>query len=248
MNLSDFFEENPSGALAFSGGTDSSLLVWAAAKYGRNWHAYYVHGAFQPAFELEDAKKIAAYCALPMTIIEADVLSDPRVIANPTNRCYYCKHTVFGLIRSAAAGDGYTLLIDGTNASDDEGDRPGMQALRELQVRSPLRECGITKQDVRTLSREAGLFTWNKPSYACLATRIPTGTEITAGKLQKVEQGETALFELGFSDFRIRLRGDMALVQLPESQFSQAMEQRGEILSRLSPLFSIVALDLKSRL
>ncbi|MPN59235.1 Pyridinium-3,5-biscarboxylic acid mononucleotide sulfurtransferase [bioreactor metagenome] len=123
-----------------------------------------------------------------------------------------------------------------------------MQALRELQVRSPLRECGITKQDVRALSREAGLFTWNKPSYACLATRIPTGTEITAGKLQKVEQGETALFELGFSDFRIRLRGDMALVQLPESQFSQAMEQRGEILSRLSPLFSIVALDLKSRL
>lgn len=248
MNLSDFFEKNSSGALAFSGGTDSSLLVWAAAKYGQNWRAYYVYGAFQPAFELEDAEKIADHCALPMTIIEADVLSDPRITANPANRCYYCKHTVFSLIQSAAAADGYTLLIDGTNASDEEGDRPGMQALRELRVRSPLRECGITKQDVRALSREAGLFTWNKPSYACLATRIPTGTEITAEKLQKVEQGELALFEMGFSDFRIRLRGDMALVQLPESQFSQALKQREEILSRLSPQFSTVALDLKSRL
>lgn len=248
MNLSDFFKENPAGALAFSGGTDSSLLVWAAAKYGRDWRAYYVHGAFQPAFELEDARKIASFCSLPMTVLEADILSDPQVAANPADRCYYCKHRVFGLIQRAAAADGRTLLIDGTNASDDEGDRPGMRALRELRVRSPLRECGLTKQDVRAMSREAGLFTWNKPSYACLATRIPTGTEITAGRLQKVEQGETALFALGFSDFRIRLRGDTALLQVPEDQFPRVMELRGEILSRLSSQFQAVTLDLKPRL
>jgi len=248
MNLSDFFEKNPSGALAFSGGTDSSLLVWAAAKYGRNWHAYYVHGAFQPAFELEDAKKIAACCALPMTILEADVLSDPRVTANPENRCYYCKHTVFGLIRSAASADGYTLLIDGTNASDDASDRPGMRALQELKVLSPLRECGLTKSDIRAMSREAHLFTWNKPSYACLATRIPAGTAITAEALKKVEAGENVLFSMGFQDFRIRLRGDIALIQIPASQFSYAVEKRQQLLERLSPLFSAVALDLKSRL
>lgn len=248
MNLSDFFEKNTAGALAFSGGTDSSLLVWAAAKYGQNWRAYYVHGAFQPTFELEDARKIVAFCNLPMTVLEADVLSDSRIVSNPSNRCYYCKHTVFGTIQRAASADGYSLLIDGTNASDEEGDRPGIQALRELQVRSPLRECGLTKQDVRRLSREAGLFTWDKPSYACLATRIPTGTEITAEQLQKVERGENTLFKLGFSDFRIRLRGDTALLQLPENQFPLAMDLRREILSRLSAEFSSVVLDLKPRL
>lgn len=248
MNLSDFFEKNTAGALAFSGGTDSSLLVWAAAKYGQNWHAYYVHSAFQPAFELEDARKIAAFCNLPMTVLEADVLSDFQIASNPANRCYYCKHTAFGMIQRAASADGYSLLIDGTNASDEEDDRPGMQALRELKVRSPLRECGLTKQDVRRLSREAGLFTWDKPAYACLATRIPTGTEITAEQLQKVERGENTLFELGFSDFRIRLHGGTALLQLPENQFSLAMDLRRKILSRLSTEFSSVVLDLKPRL
>lgn len=248
MTLSEFFRENPDGALAFSGGTDSALLAYAASKYGRNWHAYFVRSAFQPAFELEDARKIAALCALPLTVLEADVLSDPQIAANPANRCYVCKRALFSLLGKAAAQDGYTLVIDGTNASDDEGDRPGMQALRELQVRSPLRECGVTKQEVRAKSREVGLFTWNKPSYACLATRIPTGTAITAEALGRIEQGEQALFELGFSNFRLRLRGDTALLQLPESQFSAALAQKATIVSRLSPLFSTVALDLIPRL
>lgn len=152
MNLSEFFRQNPSGAVAFSGGVDSSYLVWAAAKYGKNWHAYYVHGPFQPAFELRDAHKVIEQCSLPLTVIEADILSSSVVAANPTNRCYYCKQNVFGRIRAAAAADGYSLIIDGTNASDDEEDRPGMQALRELAVRSPLRECGMTKADVRQAS------------------------------------------------------------------------------------------------
>ena len=159
MQLSDFFEQNPRGAVAYSGGVDSSLLVWAAMKYGRDWRAYYVYSAFQPAFELEDAKQVAAQCGMPLTVIEADIFQHPEVIANPANRCYYCKHRIFAAILRQGASDGYSLVIDGTNASDDAGDRPGMKALRELEVRSPLRECGLTKGDVRALCRDCLLYT-----------------------------------------------------------------------------------------
>ena len=111
-----------------------------------------------------------------MTVVEADILAVPEAAANGPQRCYHCKTALFSQLRQAAREDGYTVLLDGTNASDDAGDRPGMRALRELEVRSPLRECGLTKEEVRRRSREAGLFTWDKPAYACLATRIPTGT------------------------------------------------------------------------
>lgn len=247
MNLSEFFHQNPSGAVAFSGGVDSSYLVWAAAKYGKNWHAYYVHGPFQPAFELRDAYKVIEQCGLPLTVLEADILSSSAVAANPTNRCYYCKQNVFGRIRAAAAADGYSLIIDGTNASDDEEDRPGMQALRELAVRSPLRECGMTKAAIRQASREAGLFTWDKPSYACLATRIPAGTPITVELLQKVEHGENILFDMGFTDFRIRVRGEIGLIQVPQAQFSHAAELHNSIQDQLAHLFPVIALDLNTR-
>ncbi len=247
MNLQNFFARHPSGALAFSGGTDSSLLAWAAMQYGRDWHAYYVNSAFQPSFELADAQKIAEQCRIPLTVIEGDILADDTVVANPENRCYYCKRVVFGMILRQAATDGYKLVVDGTNASDDASDRPGMRALQEMEVLSPLRECGLTKSDVRAMSREADLFTWNKPSYACLATRIPSGTAITAEALKTVEAGENILFSMGFQDFRIRLRGDAALLQIPASQFSCAVEKRQQLLERLSALFSTVSLDLRTR-
>lgn len=143
--------------------------------------------------------------------------------------------------------DGCSLLIDGTNASDDEGDRPGMRALRELRVRSPLRECGLTKGDVRQLCREVHLSVWNKPAYACLATRIPTGTPITREALWSIEQGENLLSSLGFQNFRIRLHGGAAVLQVQEDQFSYACENREAILARLSPVFSLVTLDLVPR-
>ena len=130
MTLSGFFEQNPSGALAFSGGVDSSLLVWAARTYGRDWRAYYMHTAFQPAFELADARRIAEQCGMPLTVLEGDILSVPEVAANPADRCYHCKRHIFSAIGRQAAADGYRLLIDGTNASDDAGDRPGMRALQ----------------------------------------------------------------------------------------------------------------------
>ena len=247
MQLSDFFEQNSSGALAFSGGTDSSLLVWAAAKYGKDWHAYYLHSAFQPAFELADARKIAYQCQIPLTIIEADILRYPEVTANPADRCYHCKRRVFSAILHQAATDGYSLVIDGTNASDDAGDRPGMRALRELSVRSPLRECGLTKDEIRRLSREAGLFTWDKPAYACLATRIPTGQPITARDLAVTEAAETYLFSLGFTDFRVRLAGRSAKIQLPAAQMPHLLEHRQEILDRLGQDYDAVWLDLEAR-
>lgn len=247
MDLKSFFEQNPSGALAFSGGTDSSLLVWAAAQYGKDWHAYFVRSAFQPAFELADARKIAYQCCLPLTIIEADILQYPEVTANPADRCYHCKRRIFSAILHQAAADGYTLVIDGTNASDDAGDRPGMKALRELKVRSPLRECGLTKGDVRALCRQAGLCVWNKPSYACLATRVPTGTPITAETLQHIEQSENLLSSMGFQDFRVRVHGSTAVLQFTEDQFTYAWECREKLLSRLKPIFRQVTLDLTPR-
>ncbi len=247
MTLSGFFEQNPSGALAFSGGVDSSLLVWAARTYGRDWRAYYMHTAFQPAFELADARRIAEQCGMPLTVLEGDILSVPEVAANPADRCYHCKRHIFSAIGRQAAADGYRLLIDGTNASDDAEDRPGMRALRELEVRSPLRECGLSKAEVRAQCREAGLFVWNKPAYACLATRIPSGTALTAEDLARVERGEDLLFSLGFRDFRIRLYGGAAVVQLPQNQLSAAWDRRAEILETLSPVYSPVTLDLAPR-
>ena len=221
--------------MAFSGGVDSSLLVWAAMKYGQDWRAYYVHSAFQPAFELEDARQVAAQCGMPLTVIEADIFQYPEVIANPA---------IFAVILQQAASDGYSLVIDGTNATDDPGDRPGMQALRELKVCSPLRECGLTKEDVRFMCREAGLPVWNKPSYACLATRIPAGTPLTKEALQKVERGESVLASLGFRDLRIRLHGGAAVIQVTKNQQDRVWEMRNEIRSRLAPIFPLVSLDL----
>ena len=247
MTLQDFFDENKSAALAFSGGVDSAFLLYAGIHYGCDIHAYYVNSEFQPRFELEDAKQLAKELGARMTIIELSVLPYEDVVANGPRRCYYCKHQIFSRIVAAAQADGYTLLLDGTNASDDAGDRPGMQALRELSVRSPLRECGLTKAEIRRLSREAGLFTWNKPAYACLATRIPTGTPITAEDLRATENAENLLFDLGFTDFRVRKVGDTAKLQVPEGQLAKVIEKRNEILAGLKPCYRNVTLDLEAR-
>ena len=248
MELSEFFFRNPSGALAFSGGTDSSFLAWAAMKYGTGWKAYYIKTAFQPAFELEDAKRVAEQCGIPLSILSVDILAQDAVTENPSNRCYFCKRILFEQVLKQAAKDGYKLVIDGTNASDDIGDRPGMQALRELEVRSPLRESGLTKASVRRLSKEAGLFTWDKPSYSCLATRIPMGTVITKELLENIERGEQLLREAGFRDIRIRLHGNASILQFPKEDMERAWKRRQDLHNMLSPLFPLAAIDLVPRL
>ena len=180
MDLNEFFKEHNKVALAFSGGVDSSYLLYAAIKSGAQVRAYYVNAAFQPQFELDDATRLAKQLNADMKVLTADVLSNETVVQNPADRCYHCKNVIFNMILAEAKKDGFTVLMDGTNASDAEGDRPGMRALRELCVYSPLRICGLTKAEIRRRSKEAGLFTWDKPAYACLATRIPTNERITA--------------------------------------------------------------------
>ena len=247
MTLADYFHAHPRAALAFSGGVDSAYLLWAGRHWGCDLTAYYVRTAFQPEFEFRDAQRLAEAVGVPMVVVETDVLAVPLAAANGPDRCYHCKKALFTKLWEAARRDGHTLLLDGTNASDDAGDRPGMRALRELAVESPLRLCGLTKADVRAASKEAGLFTWDKPAYACLATRVPTGRAITREDLERVEQAEDALFALGFTDFRVRLLADAARIQLPEGQWKKAMGLRTEILAALKPRFSAVVLDLETR-
>ena len=243
MELQEFFKQHPRVALAFSGGVDSSYLLYAGIRWAEKLGVYYVKSPFQPEFEYRDALRLAKELGASVTVLTADPLSDPQVAANPTNRCYYCKKAIMSTIKAAAARDGFELIIDGTNASDDISDRPGYKALGEEGVLSPLRLCGITKTMVRELSREAGLFTWDKPAYACLATRIPTGEVITAEKLHAVEQSEDALFQMGFSDFRVRTKDGAAKLQFIAEQHGEAARRLDEIKAALAPYYSEVTLD-----
>lgn len=247
MTIKQFFEENPKVAVAFSGGVDSAYLLYAAVRYGKEIKAYYVKTPFQPQFEQEDAMHLAEELKAEMKILEVDVLRCREVRDNPPDRCYYCKRLLFQNIAEAAKADGFPLLVDGTNASDDASDRPGMRALRELQVRSPLRECGLTKKIIRQQSKEAGLFTWNKPAYACLATRITTGESITEEKLARTEMAENYLMGLGFRDFRVRSSGDTAKIQILERDFHKVAAQRAEIVGELRRYYKNVLLDLEER-
>ena len=247
MTLREFFTEHPRAALAFSGGADSSYLLWAGLQWAERLGVYYVKSPFQPAFEYRDALRLAEELGAEVTVLWADPLCDPKVAANPANRCYFCKKIIMAAIREAAKRDGFDLVIDGTNASDDIADRPGYRALGEEGVLSPLRLCGITKEALREQSREAGLFTWDKPAYACLATRIPTGETITAEKLRAVEESEDTLFRMGFTDFRVRTKDGRAKLQFIAGQHEEAARRLDEIRTALAPYYAEVSLDPEPR-
>lgn len=247
MKLNEFFTAYPKVAIAFSGGVDSAYLLYSAKQNGAEVQAYYVKSAFQPQFELDDAMRLANELNLPIRVLSVDVLSSNSIAKNLCDRCYHCKRMIFGIIRQAAEEDGFSVLLDGTNASDDAGDRPGMRAIRELSVLSPLRECGVTKSEIRRLSQEAGLFTWDKPAYACLATRIPVGETITEEKLKATEAAEDFLFSLGLKDFRVRRMGDVAKIQVPADQIGKVIENREIILTEFKKYYAAVLLDLEVR-
>lgn len=247
MKLSEFFQQNPRAALGFSGGVDSVYLLWAAVQAGAYVQPYFIKTPFQPEFELKDAVRAAEQIGTELKILEYDILSDSRVASNPPQRCYYCKRALFSLIKCQAGKDGFCTVIDGTNASDDVSDRPGMRALSELGIRSPLRECGLTKEKIRSLSQKAGLFTWNKPAYACLATRVWQGNEITPGLLYRIENAENMLFEMGFMDFRVRVHDGAALLQFTEEEINRANEKRSCIIETLKPMFDTVLPDFEVR-
>lgn len=247
MDLEQFFREHPRAALAFSGGVDSAYLLYAAVKCGAQIRPYYVKTPFQPQFEYEDALRLCRELGVELTTLELDVLKDEKISANDDSRCYFCKRRIFSAILEASRKDGFPVLLDGTNASDQVSDRPGMRALRELRVFSPLRLCALTKEEIRRRSKQAGLFTYKKPAYACLATRIPTGRAITAADLRRTEDCEAFMIGLGFSGFRIRLLGDFARLQLPEGQLPRLLEQREQVLEELKKHYSGVLLDLEVR-
>lgn len=247
VTLKDFFNECPRAALGLSGGVDSAYLLYAGLGCGADIRPYYIKTAFQPRFELDDALTLTKQLGVELRIVELDVFSVPAAVSNGADRCYHCKKALFSELSRHALADGYNVLIDGTNASDDADDRPGMRALRELSVRSPLRECGLTKEDIRRLSKEAGLFTWDKPSYTCLATRIPEGEKITQAVLRRVEGAENALSRLGYSDFRVRVFGGAARLQLKKDQMEKAAFDIDAIKTAVTPFFETVLLDLAGR-
>ena len=247
MELSEFFAKYPKVAVAFSGGVDSAYLLYAALNMAKTVKAYFVKTDFQPQFELDNARRLSSVLEIDLTILNADILSDNDIMTNPADRCYYCKRKMLSTIAAQAAADGYNVLLDGTNASDDLNDRPGVKALEELSVLSPLRICGLTKDNIRSLSKSAGLFTWDMPSYTCLATRIPTGDSITKDKLERTEAAENYLLSLGYRDFRVRLIGNSAKIQVNTTQISKVISERKNIVSELKKYYTSVLLDLEAR-
>lgn len=245
--LTAFWREHPAAAVAFSGGVDSAAVLASAVEAGVRVAAFFVKSAFQPDFELDDAKWAAAALRVPLTVLTPPVLDHPAVAANGPDRCYHCKRLILTAIWDRAAVEGFPIVVDGTNAGDDPADRPGTQALRELEVLSPLRLCGVDKAEARAIARRAGLPNWDKPAYACLATRFPTGTPLCAGELALVERAEGFLFDRGFSDFRVRRIAGGAKLQLRADQFGKAVALREELAAGLGPLLGTVLLDLNPR-
>ncbi|GHU21082.1 adenine nucleotide alpha hydrolase [Spirochaetia bacterium] len=219
--------ETGGAVVAFSGGVDSSFLCHAAvAALGRRSLAITIVSPMLPESEIECARDIARITGIEHLLIEENEIEDDVSQNNP-QRCYYCKKREFGAIQKAARERGVEIVLDGSNL-DDMGDyRPGLKALTELGIKSPLREAGLTKQDIRDLSHRFNLPTWDKPAFACLASRIPYGETITAEKLSRIEKAEVVLREAGFRQFRVRSHGDIARIEAaPEERrlfFSEAI-------------------------
>ena len=207
-------------AVAFSAGVDSTFLLSAAQEtLGKNVLAVTGRSVCFPAWESAEAIAFCNSRGIEQVVVDVDPLSIAGFVQNPPDRCYICKKAIFTQFIEIARQKGFDCLVEGTNA-DDVGDyRPGMRAVAELGVGSPLKDAGLTKQEIRMLSETMGLPTWDKPSYACLATRFPYGERITEKKLRLVEQAEQFLQEKGFRQVRVRVHGDVARIEIDRSAF-----------------------------
>lgn len=215
-----------SALVAYSGGVDSTYLIYVARRVlGEKVAAVTVASALLPRRELEAAVERARRMGVRHEVVHIDVLGDDAFRANPPQRCYICKRRVFGRLIELAEEWGLDEVLDGTNADDAADFRPGTKAAQELGVRSPLVECGIGKADVRRLSKRAGLETWNAPSAACLASRVPYGTPLDEATLARIDRAEQAIRGLGFSMVRLRHHGDVARIELGPEEMARALAE-----------------------
>lgn len=236
-------------AIAFSGGVDSTLLLsLAAEELPGNVIAVTSHVPMTSAKEFEEAKSFCEVRGVEQLICNPEVLSLDQVKMNSPKRCYYCKSMLFSSMKEAAAEKGYSVIADGTNVDDLADYRPGMKAIKELNVVSPFLEVGFTKKDIRDLSLQLSLPTWNKQSNACLATRIPYGQELTYDLLSRIDQAEDFLHSLGFVNVRLRVHDDIARIEVGPEQIPKLIDSqvRELVISNLKDLgFNYITLDLE---
>ena len=236
-------------AVAFSGGVDSTFLLKVAYDtLGKdNVIVVTLVNDFYPERETKETDDFCISNDIRRFEISSDVLSIPGISHNPENRCYLCKTQLFGAVLQKAKEEGIEFVAEGSNV-DDMGDyRPGMKAVEELKIKSPLREAGLTKYEIRALSKELGLPTWQKPSFACLASRFVYGDEITVKKLKMVDDAEQFLFEKGFNQFRVRIHGEsLARIEVPAEDLEKLLSERKDIIEKLSAIgFTYITMDMK---
>lgn len=234
-------------AVAFSGGTDSAFLLKCAHDaLGENCVAVTALSCFVPEREAQEARRFCALHGITQLEVRTEPLSVEGIAENPPERCYLCKKAIFSRIQDEASARGILYIAEGTNA-DDEGDfRPGLAAIAELGIRSPLKEFGFTKAEIRAASRTLGLSTWSKPSAACMASRIPYGEPLTEHALGMAERAEQFLSERGFPQVRVRIHGGtLARIEVPPADFEKLMRIRTDVVAALTATgFTYVSLDL----
>jgi len=238
-----------SALVAFSGGVDSTfLLKICQEELGDSLLAVTADSDTYPSRELNEARHIAQSLGVEHEIIQTDEINIEGFKNNPPDRCYYCKRELFSRLLAIAQKRRLSYVLDGSNADDTNDFRPGARAAAELGIRSPLKESGLSKDDIRQFSREMGLPTWNKPAYACLSSRIPYGEEITHEKLQVIAKAEIILHDFGFTGCRVRYHGHVARLEIPAPYLAKAIEPeiRATLVSKLKAIgFTYVTLDLE---